>query len=76
MHLAIGKAGADVGGIHFELCGIDFRLGELKITFENVISAFVGSLLCILALWLYRRGAEMRRAMAAKHAHSPPEPST
>jgi uncharacterized membrane protein YeaQ/YmgE (transglycosylase-associated protein family) len=69
MHLAIGMAGAVVGGTLFELLGIDFRLGELNITVENVISAFVGSLLCILAVWLYRRGAEMRRAIAAKRRH-------
>src|SRR6478672_69761 len=75
MHLAIGMAGAVVGGILFELFGIDFRLGELKITFENLISALVGSLVCILAFWLYRRGAEMRRAIVAKRLRLPPEPS-
>jgi hypothetical protein len=31
------------------------KLGELKITFEDVISAFVGSLICIGAWWLIRK---------------------
>ena len=72
MHLAIGMVGAVVGGLLFELFGVDFRLGELKITFEDLISAFVGSLLCILALWLFRRGAEMRCASVAQRSHLPP----
>jgi uncharacterized membrane protein YeaQ/YmgE (transglycosylase-associated protein family) len=32
-------------------------LGEIKITFEDLISAFVGSLLCIVAWWLIRKRA-------------------
>jgi uncharacterized membrane protein YeaQ/YmgE (transglycosylase-associated protein family) len=30
-------------------------LGEIKITFEDLISAFVGSLLCVGAWWLIRK---------------------
>jgi hypothetical protein len=37
--------------------GIDFGLGEIKITFEDLVSAIVGSLLCILAWWLIRKFA-------------------
>jgi uncharacterized membrane protein YeaQ/YmgE (transglycosylase-associated protein family) len=74
-NLAVGMVGAVVGGLLFGLLGIDLGLGELKITFEDLISAFVGSLLCISAVWLYRRSAEMRRAIAAKSPHLPPEPT-
>jgi uncharacterized membrane protein YeaQ/YmgE (transglycosylase-associated protein family) len=74
MHLAIGMVGAVVGGLLFRLFDIDFRLGELKVTFEDLISAFLGSLVCILALWLYRRSAEIRRAIAAKRLHAPEPP--
>ena len=36
--------GAVVGGLIFRLLRIDLGLGEIKITFEDLISAFVGSL--------------------------------
>jgi uncharacterized membrane protein YeaQ/YmgE (transglycosylase-associated protein family) len=49
-NLLIGMAGALVGGLLFGALGIDLGLGELKITFEDLISAFVGSLLCV-GIW-------------------------
>ena len=49
--------GAVVGGGLFWLLGIDLGLGEIKITFEDLISAFVGSLLCVVAWWLIRKRA-------------------
>jgi uncharacterized membrane protein YeaQ/YmgE (transglycosylase-associated protein family) len=64
-NLGIGMVGAVVGGALFDLFGIDFGLGELKITFENLISAFVGSLLCILAWWGIRRYIASRHSQAA-----------
>lgn len=54
-NVGIGMLGAVVGGFLFGLFGIDLGLGELKITFEDLISAFFGSLLCIAGLWLIRR---------------------
>jgi len=54
-NLAIGMLGAVVGGFLFNLLGIDLKLGELKITVEDLISAFVGSLICIVAWWLIRK---------------------
>jgi len=54
-NMAIGMIGALVGGFLFWLFGIDLRLAEIKITFEDLISAFVGSLLCILIWRLGRR---------------------
>ena len=56
-NVAVGMAGAIVGGFLFYLFGINFKLGELKVTFEELISAFVGSLLCIVAWWLIRKFA-------------------
>jgi hypothetical protein len=47
--------GAVVGGFLFSLLNINLGLGEVKITLEDVISAFLGSLLCIAAWWLIRR---------------------
>jgi uncharacterized membrane protein YeaQ/YmgE (transglycosylase-associated protein family) len=54
-HLAIGMLGAVVGGFLFWLLRIDLGLGELKVTGEELVSAFVGSLLCIGVWWLVRR---------------------
>lgn len=48
-NVAVGMAGALIGGFIFWLFGVDFGLGELKVSFEDLIAAFVGSLLCILA---------------------------
>ena len=35
--------------------GIDLGLGEIKITVKDLISAFVGSMLCLGAWWLIRK---------------------
>jgi uncharacterized membrane protein YeaQ/YmgE (transglycosylase-associated protein family) len=43
--MGVGMLGALVGGLIFRLLHIDLGLGEIKITFEDLISAFVGSLL-------------------------------
>jgi uncharacterized membrane protein YeaQ/YmgE (transglycosylase-associated protein family) len=54
-NVGIGMAGAVIGGLLFGILNIDFRLGEIKVTFEDLISAFVGSLLCIFALRVVRK---------------------
>ncbi len=56
-NLGLGMLGAVVGGGLFWLLGINLGLGEIKITFEDLISAFVGSLLCVGAWWLIRKRA-------------------
>ena len=43
----VGIVGALLGGELFKLLRIDFGLGDLKVTFEDLIAAFVGSLLVI-----------------------------
>jgi uncharacterized membrane protein YeaQ/YmgE (transglycosylase-associated protein family) len=48
-NLLVGMVGAVVGGGLFRLFRIDFGLGELKVTFEDLIAAFLGSLLVIVA---------------------------
>ncbi len=49
-NLLVGMIGAVIGGELFKLFRIDFGLGELKVTFEDLIAAFVGSLVVIF-LW-------------------------
>jgi uncharacterized membrane protein YeaQ/YmgE (transglycosylase-associated protein family) len=48
-NFAVGIAGAVIGGELFKLFRIDFGLGELKVSFEDLIAAFLGSLLVIFA---------------------------
>jgi uncharacterized membrane protein YeaQ/YmgE (transglycosylase-associated protein family) len=60
-NVGIGMVGAVVGGLIFRLLHIDLGLGEIKITFEDLISAFVGSLLCIIAWRLIRKDAGRKK---------------
>jgi uncharacterized membrane protein YeaQ/YmgE (transglycosylase-associated protein family) len=48
-NLLVGMIGAVIGGELCKLFRIDFGLGELKVTFEDLIVAFLGSLLVIFA---------------------------
>jgi len=61
-NLLVGVVGAALGGGLFRLFGITFGLGELKVTFEDLIAAFLGSLIVIFA-W---RIIAMARAKGAK----------
>jgi uncharacterized membrane protein YeaQ/YmgE (transglycosylase-associated protein family) len=46
-NLLVGMAGAVIGGELFKLFRINFGLGELKVSFEDLIAAFLGSLIVI-----------------------------
>jgi uncharacterized membrane protein YeaQ/YmgE (transglycosylase-associated protein family) len=50
VNLLVGMIGAAIGGALFKIFRIDLGLGELKVTFEDLIAAFLGSLLVIF-LW-------------------------
>lgn len=54
-NLAVGLAGALLGGFLFNFFEIDLGLGQLKVTFEDLIAAIVGSLLLIFAGWGIRQ---------------------
>lgn len=54
-NLAIGMVGAVVGGFLFWLLGIDLGLGELKVSFEDLIAAFMGSLIFVFVCWMIKR---------------------
>ena len=51
-NLVVGLIGALIGGGFFKVFHIDLGLGEIKITFEDLIAAFLGSLLFIVLWWL------------------------
>ena len=61
VNTGVGMLGALVGGFLFRLFHIDLGLGEIKITFEDLISAFAGSLLCIIVWRLIRRNAGRKK---------------
>ncbi len=54
-NFGLGLAGALVGGLLFRLLGILPDLDKVAISLRDVIAAFVGSLLVLLGLWLWRR---------------------
>jgi uncharacterized membrane protein YeaQ/YmgE (transglycosylase-associated protein family) len=51
-NMAVGLMGALIGGGIFKVFHIDLGLGEIKLTFEDLIAAILGSLLFIVAWWL------------------------
>jgi uncharacterized membrane protein YeaQ/YmgE (transglycosylase-associated protein family) len=51
-NIGVGLAGALLGGGLFKVFHIDLGLGEIKVTFEDLIAAFLGSLLFVVLWWL------------------------
>jgi len=64
----VGIAGAVIGGELFRLFRIDLGLGELKVTFEDLIAAFLGSLLVI---FVWRIIAMTKAKDATKNSPKP-----
>lgn len=54
INLAVGMIGAIVGNVVFYMLGIDLGWGDLKISFQDLIAAFIGSLLCIIGWFVFR----------------------
>ena len=51
-NLGVGMVGALIGGLLFRIFKINLGFGELKVTFNDLISAFIGSLLFVVLWWL------------------------
>ena len=64
-HVGLGMLGALVGGFLFGALRIDLGLGELKVTGEDLVAAFVGSLICLGVWALIRKYLAKREADAA-----------
>jgi len=60
INLGIGLVGALIGGLIFDLFKIDMGLGSLKVTFEDLLSAFIGSLLFLVVLWYIRKSRKKK----------------
>jgi len=54
-NLALGLAGALIGGLLFRVFGIWPGLDKIAISLRDVVAAVVGSLLLLAALWLWRK---------------------
>jgi uncharacterized membrane protein YeaQ/YmgE (transglycosylase-associated protein family) len=54
-NLALGLAGAVIGGLLFRVFGIWPGLDKIAISLRDIVSAVVGSLLVLAALWIWRK---------------------
>jgi len=54
-NLALGLAGAVIGGLLFRVFGIWPGLDKIAISLCDIVSAVVGSLLVLAALWIWRK---------------------
>ena len=66
LNVAIGMAGALIGGLLFKLFRINLGvLGAVNITFEEVIEGFLGSLVLLGIIWFAKRQMAKKKAAAA-----------
>ena len=66
-NLGVGLAGALIGGFLFDLLKIDLGLANISVSLQDLLSAFVGSLLFLAALvygrhWYLERNAKPQTA--------------
>ncbi len=54
-NLGIGLIGAVVGGVLFQLFNILPGLENIAISLRDIVSAFAGSILFLLGLWVWQR---------------------
>lgn len=54
-NLALGLAGALVGGFLFRLLGLFPELDAYSISLRDVVSAVTGALIVLAGLWLWKR---------------------
>ena len=55
-NMLLGLTGAIIGTFIFQLLNIDFGLDNLKITFNDLVAALLGTLLVLGVLWFKNRG--------------------
>lgn len=55
-NLALGLVGAIIGGALFRLFGINLGLGAVSVSLEDIVAAFLGSVVFLLILrWVRKR---------------------
>jgi uncharacterized membrane protein YeaQ/YmgE (transglycosylase-associated protein family) len=54
-NLFIGLIGALIGGVAVRAFNIDMGLGDLSVSFQDLIAAVAGSLVFLFVIWIIRR---------------------
>lgn len=54
-NLGVGLAGALIGGVLFNVLRIDFGLANVSISLQDIVSAFVGALILLAAVWALKK---------------------
>lgn len=54
-NLVIGLFGALIGGALFELFDVDLGLGEVSVSLEDLVAAFVGALIFLIVVKVVQR---------------------
>jgi len=54
-NVGIGLVGALVGGFVFKIFNINLGLSSIVVSFEDLVEAFIGSLIFLLGVWLFRK---------------------
>ena len=54
-NLAVGLVGALIGGLLFRMLGLFPGLEGVSISLRDIVAALVGSLIVLIALWLWTR---------------------
>jgi len=54
-NLVLGLAGAFIGGVFFRVIGSWPGLDMITISLRDVVAAFVGSLIVLAGLWIWRK---------------------
>ncbi len=54
-NLGIGLVGALIGGFIFKALHINLKLGKISVSLEDLLSAFIGSLIFLGVVWFFKR---------------------
>lgn len=54
-NIGVGLVGALLGGFLFKLFGVDLGLGNISVSGEDLVAAFVGSLIFLLIIRILRK---------------------
>jgi uncharacterized membrane protein YeaQ/YmgE (transglycosylase-associated protein family) len=66
LNVAVGMAGALIGGLLFKLLRINLGLlGAITVSFEEVVEGFLGSLVLLGIIWITRRQLAKKKEASA-----------
>ena len=54
-NFGLGLAGALIGGLLFRLFGLFPQLDRIAVSLRDIVSAFIGSLIVLAAIWFMQR---------------------